>query len=79
MTHFRKRVKNSELPAPLVILDSAFTCAIIMVTPEKDDEVNIEYSSLQINVQCAFGQPLRRWGILCKPIEMEFRKMGPVF
>ena len=34
------------------------------------DAFNFFHSSLRINIECAFGMLVHRWGILCKPIPM---------
>lgn len=67
--------ERGELPNPFFLLgDSAFTCTLSMISPGKDDDFNFEHSSLRINIECAFGQLIRRWGLLWKPLEMEFKK-----
>lgn len=49
-----------------------------MVTPGNDDNFNFEHSSLRINIECAFGELIRRWGIPWKPLEMAFDKRAAV-
>lgn len=74
-TELGQRFERGELPSPFFVLgDSAFTCTLNMISPGKDDDFNFEQSSLRINIECAFGQLIRRWGILWKQLEMKFEK-----
>ena len=78
-TELGQRFERGELPSPFFLLgDSAFTCTLNMISPGKDDGFNFEHSSLRINIECAFGQLIRRWGILWRPLEMEFRRRSGV-
>lgn len=78
-TELGQRIERGELPHPFLILgDSAFTCSLSLITPGKDDAFNFELSSLRINVECAFGELIRRWGILWRPLEMSFQKRTAV-
>lgn len=43
-----------------------------MIFPGDDDAFNFEQSSLRINIECVFGELIRRWGILWRPLEMSF-------
>lgn len=52
--------------------DCAFQCSQTMITPGSDDYFNFEQSSLRINMECAFGQLIRRWEILWCHLEMNF-------
>lgn len=73
------KIANGELPHPFVVLgDSAFTCTNSMITPGKDDDFNFEHSSLRINIECAFGELIRRWGILWRPLEILFASRSGV-
>ena len=49
-----------------------------MITPGRDSDFNYELSRLRINVECAFGELVRRWGILWRPLEMHFDKRAAV-
>ena len=50
-----------------------------MITPTgRDDDFDFEQSSLRINIECAFGELVRRWGVLWRPLEMDFKKRAPV-
>lgn len=78
-TELAERVRRGDLPYPYYILgDSAFTCTRSVITPGKDDNFNFEQSSLRINIECAFGELLRRWGLLWRPLEMVFEKRAAV-
>ncbi|KAJ8599875.1 hypothetical protein CTAYLR_005373 [Chrysophaeum taylorii] len=49
-----------------------------MISPGKDDDFNLEHSSVRINIECTFGLLVRRWDILWRPLEMDFNKRGAV-
>ena len=61
-----------------LIGDNAFTCNRSMITPGRDSDFNYELSRLRINVECAFGELVRRWGILWRPLEMHFEERAAV-
>lgn len=68
-----------KLPHPYYLLgDNAFVCSRSMISPGKDDNFNFEHSSLRINIECCFGELVRRWGILWKALEMSFEKRAAV-
>jgi DDE superfamily endonuclease len=59
--------------------DNAYTNSAYMVTPFKgnqvgtdEDNFNFFHSQLRIQVECAFGQLVHRWGILRRPIPQGF-------
>ena len=62
--------------------DSAYNAGDNMVTPtsgtRKNDDFNFFQSSNRMPIECAFGILIRRWGILWKSLEMEFKKRAPV-
>lgn len=79
MTELGQRFERGEVPDNLFLLgDRTFTCALHMITPGNDDLFNFEQSPLRINVECAFGEVIRRWGILWEPLQMEFLKSPAV-
>ena len=57
--------------------DNAYTNSAYMVTPfkghrgESHDAFNYYHSQLRIQVECAFGRLVHRWGILRRPIPMK--------
>lgn len=65
--------------APGLVLfgDNAYTNSTYMVTPykgsrgESHDAFNFYHSQLRIQVECAFGRLVHRWGILRRPIPMQ--------
>ena len=57
-----------------MLADSAFTTTRSVISPGDDDDFNFEHSSLRINIECGFGELIRRWGILWRPLEMGFEK-----
>jgi DDE superfamily endonuclease len=65
--------------APGLVLfgDNAYTNSAYMVTPfkgsrgESHDAYNFYHSQLRIQVECAFGRLVHRWGILRRPISMQ--------
>ena len=74
-----QKVLNGCLPETYYLIgDSAFTCNHSMITPGRDLDFNYELSRLRINVECAFGELVRRWGILWRPLEMHFDKRAAV-
>jgi len=58
--------------------DSAFVCTRSMITPGNDTNFNYFLSELRVNSECAFGEMIRRWGILWRPLEMEFSRRADV-
>lgn len=78
-TKLGQRVKNGDLPARFFFIgDCAFTNTHSMISPGHDDDFNFEHSSMRINIECAFGLLVRRWGILWRSLEMDFNKSGSV-
>ena len=78
-TKLGKDISEGKLPCPFYLLgDNAFTCTRSMISPGDDDDFNFEQSSLRINIECAFGELVRRWGILWRPLEMRFDKRAAV-
>ena len=49
-----------------------------VMSPGEDDDFNFEQSSLRVNIECAFGELIRSWGLLWQPLEMGFEKRGAV-
>lgn len=75
-----KSIKNGEFPEPFFILgDNAFTASRRVIVRGDDDELNLEESSLRVNIECGFGELIRGWGILWIPLEMDFgRRTGVI-
>ena len=69
------RIYRGDLPEPYYIIgDSAYVCGRSIVTPGDCDDFNYEHSRVRMAVECAFGEIVRRWGILWRPLEMKFNK-----
>lgn len=78
-TALAHRIKNGDLPRPYFLLgDSAFVCTRSMISPGRDDNFNFEQSSMRMSVECSFGELVRRWGVLWRPLEMAFVKRAAV-
>mmetsp|Transcript_4497 Transcript_4497/g.6787 ORF Transcript_4497/g.6787 Transcript_4497/m.6787 type:complete len:430 (-) Transcript_4497:272-1561(-) len=58
--------------------DNAFVCTRSMITPGNDSDFNYFLSELRVNSECAFGEMIRRWGILWRPLEMHFLRRAHV-
>lgn len=73
-------VLNNELPEPFYILgDNAFLVSRSIIVPCDDDAFNFEQISFRSNIECAFGELIRRWCILWRPLEMAFELRTAVF
>jgi len=67
---------NPNFLAPNLVLfgDSAYVNTPFMATPYKGshsgpkDAYNFYHSQLRINIECAFGMLVHRWGVLRKPL-----------
>ena len=69
------RIYHGDLPEPYYIIgDSAYVCGRFIVTPGDCDSFNYEHSRVRMAVECAFGEIVRRWGILWQPLEMKFNR-----
>jgi len=78
-TDFGAQIRDGRLPDGLFGLgDSAFVCGKSLITPGGNDDFNFLQSSLRINIECVFGEVVRRWGILWRPLEVEFKKRSLV-
>jgi hypothetical protein len=72
----QKMLHNSNFLSPGLTLygDNAYVNTTFMVTPFKgsregvQDAFNFYHSQLRINIECAFGMLVHRWGVLRKPI-----------
>jgi hypothetical protein len=68
----------------ILFVDNAYSNTHYMVTPfkgkvtEEQDSYNFFHSQLHIQVECAFGKLVHRWGILQRPLSPRFgiRKSG---
>lgn len=66
-------------PGLTIFGDNAYINTMYMVTPFKNvndgpkDDFNFYHSQLRINVECAFGILVHRWGILRKPMPCNFK------
>lgn len=61
-------------PGLCIFGDNAYVNATYMATPYKavkdgpKDAYNYFHSNVRINIECAFGMLVHRWGILCRPM-----------
>ena len=75
----RKLVEKNFLAPGLVLFgDNAYVDSEYMVVPFKnpkiecgEDDFNFFHSQVRINVECAFGMLVHRWGILRRPISAQ--------
>ena len=49
-----------------------------MIVPGDDDDFNYEQSQMRMNIECAFGELIRRWGIFWRALEMKFDRRAKV-
>ena len=65
-------------PGLVIFGDLAYVNNSSMVTPYKNaragerDNFNFFHSQLRINIECAFGQLVHQWPILCCPLSANF-------
>lgn len=74
------KVKDGELPSPFFLNgDNAFSLSNSMIVPSGVD-TNFDYiqSSCRMPIECAFGMLIRRWGILWRPLEVQFSRTAPL-
>lgn len=75
-SNLRKKLEQDNFLAPGLCLfgDNAYVNTAFMIVPFKGaregakDAFNFFHSSLRINIECAFGMLVHRWGMLRKPI-----------
>jgi hypothetical protein len=87
-TSLGQRVLQEMLPAGFFLVgDAAYTLTNSLLTPIAGklasigvyaDSYNFHLSQLRINIECAFGILVRRWGVLWRPLECSFFKMPHV-
>jgi hypothetical protein len=87
-TSLGQRVLRQTLPAGFFLVgDAAYTLTNSLLTPIAGtlasmgiyaDSYNFHLSQLRINIECAFGILVRRWGVLWRPLECAFYKMPHV-
>ena len=72
------QVPGYLFPGLVIFGDLAYVNNYYMVTPYKNvragdkDNFNFYHSQLRINIECAFGQLVHRWPILCRPLSANF-------
>lgn len=77
LTSLGQKFENGELLERFYLIgDTAFTCNRSLISSGNNDRFNFEHSSLRINIVCAFGEIMRGWGILWRPLEMAFSKQA---
>ena len=79
LTPFGSRLYSGHMPAPFFASgDSAFTPHPSLMTPGKKrpefDAYNYEHSSNRMPIEQAWGELYMRWGILWRPLWVEFRR-----
>jgi hypothetical protein len=87
-TGVHKAISEGRVPSQFFFVgDAAYPCSHHMLTPVPGrassigrwaDSYNFHQSQLRINVECAFGILIRRWGILWKPLECKFSRVPAV-
>lgn len=78
-TSLGKFLYDTGLPDPFWILaDNAYVCSRSIISPGSNDDFNYEHSKLRMAVECAFGEVVRRWGILWRPLEVRFDRRAAV-
>lgn len=78
-TEMGQKVVRGKIPEPFYLLgDNAFTATRSMIVSGDEDDFNFEQSSHWINIECAFGELIRHWGIIWWPLEMGFQKRTAV-
>jgi hypothetical protein len=77
----KRKLDTPNFLAPDLVLfgDNAYVDSDCMVSPFKnpkvelgEDDFNFFHSQLRINVECAFGMLVHRWGILRRPLSAKF-------
>lgn len=58
--------------------NNAYVCGPNVIVPGDDDDFNYEKSMMRMNIERAFGELVRRWGILWRPLEMKFERRAPI-
>jgi hypothetical protein len=78
VSDLKAKLEQPNFLAPGLVLfgDNAYSNSQIMVTPFKGsrdetyDAFNFYHSQVRIQVECAFGRLVHRWGVLRRPIHM---------
>jgi hypothetical protein len=88
-TDVYKAIQQKIIPDGFFFVgDAAYPCSKHMLTPVPGnvwsigrwaDSYNFRQSPLRINVECAFGLFMKRWGIMWKPLECSFKRAPAVF
>ena len=79
-------LKDGKLPAPyFVVGDAAYSGSPSVLVPiagsnleAAPDSFNFHLSQLRINVECAFGMLVQRWGIFWRPLRCKFDRLAVV-
>jgi len=85
-TGLSARVHELERHHLWLVADDAYPVSEYMITPYQgcdhmardDSDFNYTQSSLRINIECAFGLLVRRWGILWRKLEVPLKKVKKV-
>jgi hypothetical protein len=86
-THDHSAFRNTELGTLIysgglgdlfMLGDNAYVCGPNMVVPGDDDDFNYEQSMMRMNIECAFGELIHRWGIFWRALEMKFDRRAKV-
>jgi hypothetical protein len=82
-THLHQRLEGNELPDGFVIAgDEAYGLREYLVTPysgsnlcSSKDAYNFYQSRCRINIECAFGMLVARWGVLWRKIDVALERV----
>jgi len=82
LRHELEKTKDFLAPGLCIFGDSAYVNQQYMATPytgnvdTDHDAYNFYHSQLRINIECAFGMLVSRWGILRKAIQLPLMKVS---
>ena len=71
-TDFGRGIYAGLLGDFFLLADNAYVCRPNVIVPGDDDDFNYEQSQMRINIECAFGELIRRWGVFWRPLEVRF-------
>lgn len=82
-TKLGQRVEKGDLPKGFFLNgDAAFALSPWMIVPSTGDasldDFDFYQSSNRMAIECAFGILVRRWGVLWRPLSMEFSRRAPL-
>jgi hypothetical protein len=85
-TKLYRQIESGKFPKQFWIAgDAAYGCSEAILSPfpgkllpQEKDAFNFHLSQLRINIECAFGMLVNRWGILWKPMRCPLHKVPKV-